>query len=154
MCAGPLRWLGGDPALATDTIYMHPEVVRSAKDVGELIDRAENIRARDGFIELLANGGKLPTDVLLEGFRFEMGRFARSSEVVQNTIELCRVEVSISAVLYELTGFIANPQQMWIKKEVGPALSQVQGHDRTTVKVRLGIAQRCKKNIHEIFLAV
>jgi hypothetical protein len=86
---------------------VHPACARSTEGVGELIDRADHVRTRDGSKDLLVNRSKLLTHVLLERFRFKLGRFARSSKVTQDAIDLSRFEMSVSAVLDDLTGFIA-----------------------------------------------
>jgi hypothetical protein len=106
------------------------------ESVRELIDRINDLRPRDGFIELLMHRSNLSTHVLLEGLGFKTDCCASSLKVVQGAINLCRIKVSVSAILNELARFIANPYQMRIKKEVHRAFREVDGRDRVAFRVR------------------
>jgi hypothetical protein len=98
------------------------------------------------FHELLMNRGNFSTHVLFERLGFKMRCFASSGEVVQGAINLCRLKMSISAVLYKLAGFIANTEKMQI--EIGPAFREADGRNRIVPRIELHIAGRCEKNFH------
>ncbi len=94
------------------------------------------------------NWGNLPTHVLLERLGFKMSCFASSGEVVQGSINLCHLKMSISAVLYKLAGFIANTEKMRIETEIDPAFREIDGRNRVVPRIGLRIAGRCQKNFH------
>ena len=68
--------------------------------------------------------------------------------MAQDAIKLCRIKMSVAAILYELAGFIANPEKMRIEAEIDPAFREINGRDRVAFKVGLRIARRCEKNFH------
>jgi hypothetical protein len=138
----------GDVTLSANTIDVRPKVLCFTERMHELIDCIENLRPRDGFIKLAIHWRDLSTHVLLEGLCSKMGRLASSTKVVQGTIKLCWIKVSVSAILYQLARFIANPEKMRIDEKVGPALREIDGRDRVAFKVGLGIARACEKNVH------
>ena len=83
-----------------------------------------------------------------------MGCFASSSKMAQDAIKLCRIKMSVAAILYELAGFIANTEKMRIEAEIDPAFREIMDAIASLSKSGSGSPGGARKTFMEMFVAV